>query len=83
VRALATPTVDENRYDNVWNLDFRLSRNAKIGSKVTLTPSVELFNALNNDVVLSKARNAGSATFGRIEEVISPRVLRIGARLSF
>ena len=83
VRALATPTVDENRYDNVWNLDFRLSRNAKIGSKVTLTPSLELFNALNNDVVLSKARNAGSATFGRIEEVISPRVLRIGARLTF
>ena len=82
VRALATPTVDETRYDNLWNIDFRLARNAKIG-KVTLTPSLELFNALNNDVVLSRARNAGASTFNRIEEVVSPRILRIGARLSF
>ena len=82
VRALATPTVDETRYDNLWNIDFRLARNAKIG-KVTLTPSLELFNALNNDVVLSRARNAGASTFTRIEEVVSPRILRIGARLSF
>ena len=82
VRALATPTVDETRYDNLWNIDFRIARNTKMG-KVTLTPSLELFNALNNDVVLSRARNAGASTFNRIEEVVSPRILRIGARLSF
>jgi hypothetical protein len=74
--------VDANRYDNLWNLDFRLARNSKVG-RVTITPSLELFNALNNDVVLSRARNANSATLGRVEEVISPRILRIGARLSF
>jgi hypothetical protein len=80
-RVLAT-AVDAARYDNLWNLDFRLARNSKIG-RVTLTPSIELFNALNNDVVLSRARNAASATLGRVEEVISPRILRLGARLSF
>jgi hypothetical protein len=74
--------VDGTRYDNLWNLDFRLARNTKIG-RVTITPSVELFNALNSGVVLSRARNAASATLGRVEEVISPRILRIGARLSF
>jgi len=74
--------VDDQRYDNLWNLDFRLARNAKVG-RVTISPSVELFNALNNDLVLGRARNAGSATFGRIEEVMSPRILRIGARISF
>ena len=74
--------VDDNRYDNLWNVDFRLARNSKIG-RITITPSIELFNALNNDVVLSRARNAGSATLNRVEEVISPRILRIGARLSF
>ncbi len=73
---------DATRYDNLWNLDFRLARNSKVG-RVTITPSVELFNALNNDVVLSRARNAASATLGRVEEVISPRILRVGARLSF
>ena len=74
--------VDGTRYDNLWNLDFRLARNSKVG-RVTITPSLELFNALNNDVVLSRARNANSPTLGRVEEVISPRILRIGARLSF
>ncbi|HRB11724.1 MAG TPA: TonB-dependent receptor [Vicinamibacteria bacterium] len=80
-RVLAS-AVDAVRYDNLWNLDFRLARNSKIG-RVTITPSLELFNALNNDVVLGRARNANSATLGRVEEVISPRILRIGARLSF
>lgn len=74
--------VDDLRYDNLWNLDFRLARNAKVG-RLTISPSVELFNALNNDLVLGRARNAGSSTFGRIEEVMSPRILRIGARVTF
>lgn len=82
VRALATPEVDQTRYDNLWNVDFRLARNTKIG-RVTLTPALVLFNAFNNDVVLSRARNAGSSTFNRIEEVISPRILQLSARISF
>ncbi len=74
---------DSQRYDTVVNVDFRLARNSKIG-RVTITPSIELFNALNNDVTLSQARSISTAsTFGRIEEIISPRVFRIGARLSF
>ena len=75
-------SLDNARYDNLWNLDLRVARESKIG-RVTLTPSIELFNALNNDVVLSRARNAGSGTYGRVEEVISPRIFRIGARVSF
>ncbi len=73
---------DNTRYDDLWNLDLRLAWNSKIG-RVTVTPALELFNALNNDLVLSRARNANSATLGRVEEVISPRILRIGARVSF
>ncbi|MBX7186256.1 MAG: TonB-dependent receptor [Vicinamibacteria bacterium] len=74
--------VDDTLYPNLWNIDLRLARNAKIG-RVTITPSVELFNALNNDVVLSRARNAAVASYGRVDEIIAPRILRVGARLSF
>jgi hypothetical protein len=81
-RVLAGGTVDAERYANLWNLDFRLARNSKIG-RATLTPSVELFNALNNDVVLSRARNINASSLGRVEEVISPRILRVGVRLAF
>ena len=80
---LLVGNLDDRRYDNLYNLDFRLARNAKVG-RVTITPSVELFNALNNDLVLSRARAISSvATFNRIEELISPRVVRIGAKISF
>jgi hypothetical protein len=74
--------VNDTLYPNLWNVDLRLARNSKIG-RVTITPSLELFNALNNDVVLSRARNAAAASYGRVDEIIAPRILRIGARLSF
>ncbi|MBK5256595.1 MAG: TonB-dependent receptor [Vicinamibacteria bacterium] len=74
--------VDDARDPSLANLDFRLARNTKVG-RVTISPSVELFNALNNDLVLTRARNAGSSTYGRIDEVISPRILRLGARITF
>ena len=51
--------------------------------KVTITPSVELFNVLNNDVVLGVFRQATSASYGRVDDIVSPRILRIGARVSF
>jgi hypothetical protein len=42
-----------------------------------------LFNALNNNVELNRTRQANSSAFNRLDEVLSPRVLRFGLRLSF
>ena len=91
--ALATAQVDTNRYNNVWNVDFRLGKNMKLGS-ATLTLSAEVFNALNSGVVLSRYRFADGGSFtqtiagaepglGRIEEVLSPRIVRFGIRYQF
>jgi hypothetical protein len=74
--------VDAERYEDLWNIDLRLARNSKIG-RVSITPSLELFNVFNSSLVLARARNAGAASLGRAEEVISPRILRVGARLTF
>ena len=82
LNVLASGPVDQERYATLTNLDFRLARNTKVG-KVTITPSVELFNVLNNDVVLGVFRQATSANFRRVDDVVSPRILRIGARVSF
>jgi hypothetical protein len=43
----------------------------------------DLFNVLNNDVELNRVRNAASSTFNRLDEVLSPRVVRFGLRLQF
>ena len=82
LNVLASGPVDRERYDMLTNLDLRLARNTKLG-KVTLTPSVELFNVFNNDVVLGVLRQATSANFRRVDDVVSPRIVRIGARVSF
>jgi hypothetical protein len=95
LRALAVEKIDSNRYDNVWNVDLRLAKTIKFGD-AGLTLAAEWFNVLNNDVVLSRFRQANSAAFtnvsqganpgqglGRIEEIISPSIFRLGARFSF
>ncbi len=82
LNALAAGSVDSVRYATLTNLDLRLARNSKVG-RVTITPSVELFNVLNTDVVLGQFRQATSANFGRVDDIVSPRILRIGARVSF
>lgn len=62
--------MDALRYPTLTNLDLRLARNTKIGS-VTITPSIELFNALNNGVVLGVFRQATSASFDRVDGIVS------------
>ena len=93
IQALATPEIDTKRYPNVWDLDLRLAKVIRFGGG-SLTGSAELFNALNNNVVLGRSRQANTGTFvstiagaeagvGRIEEILSPRVLRLGLTLTF
>jgi Carboxypeptidase regulatory-like domain len=91
--ALAVPAVDDRRYPNVWDFDLRLAKTIKFGG-AGLTASAELFNALNNDVILSRYRFANNSSFtntsqgaapgqGRIEEILAPRVFRLGLNLTF
>jgi hypothetical protein len=93
LRALGTPEIDTNRYDDVWNLDLRLAKTIKLGGS-GLTLAAEWFNVFNNNVVLSRSRfaNAGAFTstiagaesgMGRIEEILVPSIFRFGARFSF
>jgi Carboxypeptidase regulatory-like domain/TonB-dependent Receptor Plug Domain len=91
--ALATGSIDEFHYNDLFNLDLRLAKTFKI-KRAGLTFSAEWFNVLNNDLVLSRYRYANNASFtntsqgaepglGRVEEVIAPSILRFGARLTF
>jgi hypothetical protein len=83
VRVLATPNIDDNRYDPVWDFDFRLAKNLKVGGDHSLNISLDLFNAFNNNVTLAAGRQINSGTLGAINEVLSPRILRVGLRYQF
>jgi hypothetical protein len=81
-RTLATE-LDATRYDDLWNLDLRLAKTTKLGGNANLLFTLDLFNAFNNDLVLVRTRQINSETFGRIGEIINPRILRIGVRVGF
>jgi hypothetical protein len=89
----STPTRTESslRYDTLWNLDLRLSKTIRLGD-AGLTLSAEWLNFFNTSQVLSRYRCATGSAFlddlggavegrGRIEEIISPSIFRVGARL--
>jgi hypothetical protein len=79
---LVTPRVDSVRLEPLWNLDARIGRSVRIGrTKVQLLADV--FNVLNADTALVKDRNLRSLNFDRVTMRVSPRILRLGLRLSY
>ncbi len=87
---------DDHRLKNLYQLDLRVEKVLPLFQKADMTLSVDLFNALNNDSVLQQAAQLSTTACGaanpavscggkgnRVEETVSPRVLRFGARLSF
>jgi hypothetical protein len=83
LRTLATPTIDDQRYDNVWNADFRLANNIKLAGNASLQVTADLFNAFNRGTILGRNRSADAGAFRQPTDVLSPRILRIGLRFNF
>jgi carboxypeptidase family protein/TonB-dependent receptor-like protein len=93
-RLLAPSDVDSFRNPNVTDLDLRLAKDFRI-SRLGLTLSVDAFNVLNSNTILQRnvtrlgTASASTGAFtalsssNRVTEVLSPRVLRVGARVSF
>ena len=74
--------IDSNRNDDVFTLDARLDKEF-VFNDVGLTVGLDIFNVFNNNTVLQRERNQGVGNANFITETISPRILRVGARLSF
>ena len=82
-RVLATPNIDDKRYDTVWTADFRLANKLKLGGRSSADITLDLFNAFNNNMILGRNRQANASAFGTPTDVLSPRILRLGLRLNF
>jgi hypothetical protein len=82
VRALATPTLDAVRYPNLWDVDLRLAKTITI-TRVKFLLSADLFNVLNVGTTLAQNRNLSSGAFGTINDIISPRIARVGVKFQF
>jgi hypothetical protein len=82
-KAVLAGGIDDYRLPNVHTLDLRLAKDFRFGP-AGVTLSADMFNVLNSNVELQRnvdiLRTSGQH---RITEVLSPRVFRLGARLTF
>ena len=81
-RVLVSPDVDTFRFDDLWNVDLRVSKRLAV-HRYSVQLVADLFNVLNGNTVLNRQRNLDSANFDRITSNLSPRILRFGMRVGF
>jgi carboxypeptidase family protein/TonB-dependent receptor-like protein len=79
---LAVPEGDSERLADLYDLDLSLAKSFKFGG-TNLTLRVECFNVSNSNTELFRVVNAGSNAFNQLDEILAPRIFRIGARFGF
>jgi hypothetical protein len=83
LRDVQVVPTDDERYENVYELDLRLEKVVPIFGTGSMTISADLFNVTNENTVLQRFNRLRLANANQIKEIQSPRVWRFGARVSF
>jgi hypothetical protein len=73
---------DDYSNDDIHILDLRVEKEFKF-DRVGLTLGADVFNVMNEGTVLQRQIRLGLATSDHVQEVVSPRIFRLGAKLSF
>jgi hypothetical protein len=81
-RDVIVGNLDDRRYDDVYNLDLRLEKVLEL-KPLQVSLSADIFNVLNDGTVLQRNGRVNQSTYNQIRETQSPRVVRLGARVSF
>jgi hypothetical protein len=87
-RIIVSESFGSNRLPDLFNLDLRAAKELSLPAATKLNLSVDLFNVTNQRTVLWRENRlfvaAGNSTQNnRILQLQSPRVWRLGARLTF
>ncbi len=75
--------IDATRLPALWDLDLRLAKTFRFGESGRLRLSAEMFNVFNSNTELNRVHDASSDAFSRLDEILAPRIVRFGARVSF
>jgi hypothetical protein len=73
----------KDRLPTFWMLNLRLEKMFKLADYGRLYISVDGFNITNNDTILGKRRFVNLDGFGKVTEVVAPRVFRVGVRYEY
>ncbi len=77
-----TDRPDQFRTDDVHTLDLRVEKELTF-DRFGLTLGIDAFNVFNSGTVLQRELRLNQGQGDWVREVLSPRVFRVGARLSF
>lgn len=75
--------IDDVRNEDIFTVDLSLSKDLSVRDNLGFTLTVDLFNAFNENYVLQRERNIDVSTADYLRETLSPRIYRLGARLSW
>jgi len=73
----------ETRLPNFYNVDLSLSKDFVLGRYGRLTLQVDAFNVLNFDHDIWRENRLNSPYYDEIQEILNPRVIRLGVRYRF
>ncbi len=80
---LAYNSFSSTKGDSVFVTDLKLSKTFHMGGRTKVEIAAELFNAFNEDTVLTRELNLASTKVQDPREVLSPRVGRFSATVHF
>jgi hypothetical protein len=75
--------VDEFRNPDIYTLDGRVSKDIHTGGRGNITLLMEAFNLLNKADILQVNNRVNQASANTVREILSPRIIRFGARFNF
>jgi len=73
----------DERLPTFWVINMRLEKVFPISEGSSVTFSADVFNLTNSAHALKKERRLDSDNFGQAQQILSPRVFRIGIRFNF
>ncbi|HET9369126.1 MAG TPA: TonB-dependent receptor [Vicinamibacterales bacterium] len=79
---LLVSDVDENRLPTVHSFDARISKNFRF-DRASVDFDVDFFNLFNNGTTLGRQFDVAADNVNDIIEIMNPRIVRFGIRISF
>ena len=81
--ATAVDRSDDFRTQDIYTLDLRIEKEFAATGNVGLTFSIDAFNVFNENYVLRRSLRLNSPRPDYLNETLSPRIFRLGVRLSW
>lgn len=80
--ALMAP-FDSVRLDTIKYMDLRIDKGLNLGNSGKVNLSLDIFNLFNVNTALRVERRVNLFSFEEAQEIVAPRIIRLGARYSF